>query len=177
MFTPYYRHVQSLVRPLKPLPKPARINCPEFDSFDYGKIEDLQLLPTKPRWDLPMMEHWDASETGAHALLKSFFKSGVEAYPKRRDIPSEVGTSRLSPYLHFGQITPRSIWETCIKYPSSGSEAFLRQIIWREFAIYSLFHQPSMDTKPILVQFEKFPWLEDEQHLKAWQRGLTGYPI
>ncbi len=176
VFTPFYKTLLGFGRPLEPLPKPARLSGPPFEGKS-GQIEDFQLLPARPRWDLPMMEGWEPSEKAIHRQLKNFLKKTVAAYPEQRDIPSLRGTSHLSPSLHFGLITPRQIWAEARQHSSAGCDSFLRQIVWREFAIYSLYHQPSMDRKPIMEQFNSFPWSSDRQHLRAWQRGQTGYPM
>ena len=96
-----------------------------------------------------------------------------------------TGTSRLSPHLHFGEITPRQIWHE-VRYhaeASNISEAtwrtsqFLAEIGWREFAHHLLFYFPHTPTEPLRADFKKFPWREDAVVLKAWQQGRTGYPI
>ena len=177
VFTPFYRHIRSLPQPEQPLPKPKKLMSPRLPGFDYGRVEDLRLLPVAPRWDIPMMTGWQPSEKGALVQLKKFAKLDLNAYPVQRDIPSAAGTSRQSPYLHFGLISPRTVWAVCQHDPSTGSEIFLRQMIWREFAIYSLFHQPQMATTSILGKFANFPWTNNPEHIRAWQMGQTGYPL
>lgn len=177
VFTPFYRSFLNHVRPLSPLAAPIRLQPALIENFKLGQLEDLQLLPQKTRWDIPLIKTWSISETAAHQLLDSFLQSKILFYPEHRDIPAESGTSRLSCYLHFGLISARSIWAQCQNQLGPSTDAFLRQLIWREFAIYSLFHQPSMNCEPIKKQFKDFPWDEQSPHLEAWQRGCTGYPI
>jgi deoxyribodipyrimidine photo-lyase len=110
-------------------------------------------------------------------MLFRFIDKAIEDYPKQRDFPAEAGTSRLSPHLHFGEISPRQIWAACARQRSEASKAFLRQLGWREFAHHLLYHFPHTALKPLRPQFARFPWREDPTKLNAWKRGHTGYPL
>jgi len=141
-------------------------------------VADLDLLPDIA-WHTSMEEAWDMTEAGAHALLKRFVEQGLGSYDHGRDRPAEHGTSRLSPYLHFGQITPRQVYALIAGQLEGGLEKnqYVAELGWREFAHYLLYHFPHTDQKPLREEFNAFPWREDADMLEAWQQGLTGYPL
>jgi deoxyribodipyrimidine photo-lyase len=119
-----------------------------------------------------MTAAWTPGERGALALLARARGGVAEAYANERDQPGRAGTSRLSPHLHFGEISPREIWHAL-----PGAGAYLRQLVWREFAHHLLHHFPHTPGEPLRPEFARFPWRSDPRALKAWQRGRTGYPI
>lgn len=167
VFTPYYRRVMEILPEITPLPIP-KIQPVTLPSL---QVEDLNLLPEKP-WGEKVIRHWKVGEKNALKHLEQFLKERVKNYSSHRDFPAdEEATSHLSTALHFGEISPRTIWS------HAKDEPFLRQIIWREFAYHMLYHHPSTDLKPLRPEFEHFPWTEDPHALHAWKRGLTGYPI
>lgn len=138
-------------------------------------IDDLRLLPQNPRWDRKMEPFWDISEKGAQQRLAEFLHNKAD-YAAGRDIPSLDATSRLSPYLHFGQISPRRIWNACA-HSGQDHSAFLRELVWREFSIHLLYHNPDLPSKPLQKPFARFPWRADAADFDAWKAGRTGYPI
>jgi deoxyribodipyrimidine photo-lyase len=103
----------------------------------------------------------------------------LAGYQAQRNVPGEEATSRLSPHLHFGEISPAKIWHAAARANKTGSglETFLRELLWREFSAYLLWHHRGMPEQPLRAEFEKFPWVEDKKSLQAWQRGQTGVPI
>ncbi len=124
-------------------------------------------------------------ESGAVAMLARFLDEGLAGYPENRDRPDLPGTSRLSPHLHFGEISPRQVWHAvrartlsdASREVERGGEAFLRQLGWREFAHHLLHHFPATPRAPLRGEYAAFPWREDGRGLSAWRRGETGYPI
>ncbi len=185
VFTPYWRHCLelSVAAPLKrtrsTLPGPAR--WPASLALD-----ELGLLPAIP-WDRGFSEEWQPGEAGAAKRLLQFVARAMADYAEERDRPDHDGTSMLSPWLHFGEISPRQIWaavratawDTGVFPPSNGARVFLSEIGWREFAHHLLFHFPHTPEQPLRAEFSRFPWAEDSggAKLRAWQRGRTGYPI
>ena len=145
---------------------------------DSVAIDDLALLPTIP-WADGMAEFWQPGEAGARALLERFVSKHAGVYDEQRNHPFIDGTSRLSPHLHFGEISPRQIWEVVAndRGQAPGHDAYLRQLIWRDFAHHILFHFPQTPDKPLREKFARFPWETDPVALRKWQRGRTGYPI
>jgi deoxyribodipyrimidine photo-lyase len=130
-----------------------------------------------------MRDAWQPGEAGARANLTRFMADGLADYTVERNRPDHCGTSRLSPHLHFGEISPRQIWRAGLKKlgkSSAGSSRlspFLAEIGWREFAHHLLFHFPGTTSEPLREQFRAFPWQDNAELLAAWQRGLTGYPF
>ncbi len=181
VFTPFWRAASSsLEPPPRPLPAPRRLAAPDL-VVESLAIEDLGLLPRAPDWSGGLAETWTPGEAGALAQLE---RAALDAphYSAVRDRPDLDRTSRLSPALHFGEIGPRQVWHALKaaaheENSHSGIDALIRQLYWREFSHYLLYHFPSLPTKPMRPEFEHFPWVEDDALLKAWQRGRTGYPI
>jgi deoxyribodipyrimidine photo-lyase len=137
-------------------------------------VADLKLLP-QIHWDKAFYSHWQPGEEGAWKRLRLFKQKIVGHYHKGRDFPAEDMTSRLSPHLHFGEITPRQIWYELIK--SKGASHFLREIGWREFAHHLLYFFPKTPLHPLREAFEDFPWKNNRKLLQLWQKGKTGVPI
>lgn len=141
----------------------------------WPKSEDLDsfgLLPTID-WAGGLREAWIPGEKSALATLDRF-AGKVEDYRSARNKPDGEGVSRLSPHLHFGEISPRQIVSALRGY---GAEPFIRQILWREFAYHLLTAFPETPLLPLNKDFSKFPSHLDSHAVKAWQKGLTGYPI
>jgi deoxyribodipyrimidine photo-lyase len=148
-------------------------------------LEALNLLPGKA-WDEGFYQTWRVGENAAQQRLNAFLRTSVGDYPAQRDRPDMTATSRLSPHLHFGEIGPRQIFhgvqahmlDPGLAGNSSGAEAYLRQLGWREFAHHLLYHFPETIESPLNSRFADFPWRRDYRlQLMAWQRGDTGYPI
>lgn len=180
VFTPFWRTVEKLL-PSLPVPsKPPRKLPPVPRGVARIAIDDLELLP-KIRWDQGLARSWTPGEIGALKQLKQFAKH-VASYPSGRDRPDRVATSRLSPHLHFGEIGPRQI-VAMLRHsdPSAvqakGTDSYLRQIGWREFAHHLLFHFPATTDAPLDPRFAKQKWRRSSSDLRAWQRGATGIPL
>lgn len=183
VFTPFYRACLLAQHDLAPRPMPETYAAPpQLPASD--RLEDWSLLPTTPNWAGGLQESWVMSSQSAITTLDAFIAQSMADYKTARDRPDLPGTSRLSPYLHFGQISPRQIWQQVsqamdVPHPGllRGGESFLREIIWREFCYHLLFHQPQMPDTPLQAAFTAFPWREDHEGLRTWQRGQTGFPI
>jgi deoxyribodipyrimidine photo-lyase len=172
VFTPYWRKVSATLELPKPLPSPTRIPAPQHWP-ESTSIAALALLP-KIHWYSGMQEAWQPGERGAMQNFDRFLDGSVANYGETRNLPAQAGTSRLSPHLHFGEISPRQIWHTAAQWRSS---QFMAEIGWREFAHHLLYHFPRTTNEPLRLEYQKFPWLEDPEHLQAWQRGRTGVPL
>ena len=182
VFTPFWK---ALLKQ----PDPAdSIRLPEDIDFFSGELDgdalqDWELLPTNPDWAAGLRENWTPGEQGAADALQSFLDNAISDYSDARDRPDQRGTSRLSPHLHFGEISPRQVWHA-VKFAAQvesrnikGGDAFLRELGWRDFSYHLLHHWPELPEKPFRENFANFPWSRDEQALAAWQQGKTGYPI
>jgi deoxyribodipyrimidine photo-lyase len=106
----------------------------------------------------------------------------ADRYSAQRNTPGTDGTSRLSPHLAFGEISPRQIWHAALDAARAIgkpnlSEAYLREVVWREFSYHLLFHFPTLPEQPFKPEFAAFPWRDGAESLRAWQKGQTGYPI
>jgi len=178
VFTPFWRNLSKEINNQVPFPRPKSLNTIKVNSS--LSLEDLNLLPNIP-WDKGFYDTWVVSEDEAQKLLNNFLLETAETYKEKRDFPSLSATSKLSPYLHFGQISSRTIWYESQKYFESDKlnsiEPFLRQIGWRDFAHHLLFNFPHTDTKPLKKEFEKFPWKKSKAIFSKWQKGKTGIPI
>jgi deoxyribodipyrimidine photo-lyase len=128
-----------------------------------------------------LAETWKPGENGARERLDHFIEESVRGYGDARNLPGQYGTSRLSPHLHFGEISPRQIvralQQAGLSLDSGGAEHFVREIGWREFGHHLLFHFPHTTDAPLNPRFKNFPWRESPDELCAWQRGRTGIPI
>ncbi|WP_221032527.1 cryptochrome/photolyase family protein [Actomonas aquatica] len=185
VFTPYWRHCLDMDQPKvgpgapKEWPRPGQWP-------DSLEVADLKLLP-KLDWADGFGDRWTPGEAGAQAALREFMGDAVDDYDGQRDFPGVHGTSRLSPHLHFGEISPAQIWAAAEEkgrsrgvFPTSkGARVFLSEVGWREFAYHLIYHFPHTPTQPLREEFADFPWADDPggHKLKAWQRGQTGYPI
>ncbi len=180
VFTPYWRACQKRPEPEPPLKPPDALPGPEAWPESL-RVADLQLLPRIP-WYRSLAEAWTPGESGAHGRLGAFIQHALEGYASDRDRPDREGVSRLSPYLHHGELSPRQVWHAVAarrgQAPERDIEAYLRELGWREFAHHVLFHFPKTPTEPMYEKYADFPWREDHDDLlDAWRRGKTGIPM
>ncbi|MBL8628882.1 MAG: deoxyribodipyrimidine photo-lyase [Rhodospirillaceae bacterium] len=176
VFTPFHKAALNAPPPRKPLATPKKIASLERLASD--NLADWGLLPTKPDWAGGFRKTWHPGESGAKTRLVDFLDERVNHYAKGRDVPAEELTSRLSPHLHFGEISPHQVWSAALSQEqNNGTATFLKELVWREFAHHLLYHFPSLPDAPLRLEFAAFPWKSDAKVLKAWQRGQTGYPI
>jgi deoxyribodipyrimidine photo-lyase len=164
------------------LPEPARIPAPDTQPPGL-RIDELGYLP-ETGWDRTMMSHWTVGGDAAQQRLTEFLQQQGGAYKTARDLPAEPGTSRLSPHLHFGEISPRQIYYQAEAYlaehpgAENGVRTFLSEVGWREFAYYLLYHFPETVTEPLDQRFKQFSWRTDHHtDLQRWQQGMTGFPV
>lgn len=180
VFTPYWRQClrQMKVRPLMEISK-----WPDNQPIASLSLDQFDLLPKNPDWAINFSKFWQPGETGARNNLHLFLSEHLHGYKELRNIPSIQGTSRLSPHLHFGEISPQQIWMAVQQAKQQplcdieSAENFLSEIGWREFSFQLLYHYPKLMDTNFKRQFDRFPWQDNEPALKMWQRGLTGYPI
>lgn len=180
VFTPFYRRgCAAAAAPRFPLPKP---DLNQVTSWDGSlPIAALDLLPTQG-WDQSMMTGWPVGEAGAQARFQAFLQDGLQGYKDGRNFPSLPNVSRLSPHLHWGEISPHQIWHaTRDQFAGDGlsgdADNFLSEIGWREFSYSLLYHNPGLRRVNLQSKFDAFPWEDNPTALRAWQQGKTGYPI
>jgi len=143
------------------------------------ELSDLELEP-KVDWAAGFREVWQPGEAGARRALKRFLRDALDRYPVDSNRPDLIGTSRLSPHLHFGEISPGQVWRAVtsqMERCAEACQAYLREIGWREFAYHLLYHHPDSPHKPLRPGYANFPWHEDPSMFDAWKRGNTGYPL
>jgi deoxyribodipyrimidine photo-lyase len=178
VYTPFSRAGFAAGGPKPPISAPAKI--PGAAAPKSDKLKAWGLLPEKPDWAGGLRDTWTPGEAGGHARLRDFLKSGLAGYDAHRNLPGIDGTSMLSPHLHFGELSGPTVWHaavTAAQDRGKGLETFLRELLWREFSIYLLWHHPDLPDAPLRAEFARMPWRDDKHGLRAWQRGLTGVPI
>ncbi len=176
VFTPFWRAAKTVFTVDEPLPAPKTLSC-VAGNLGSDDLEDWTLLPTHPDWASKMLMLHRPGEAGAAERLASFLDGPVEHYAEQRDRPDdESGTSKLSPHLAFGEISPRQIW-TVTKNNYYVSDKFLTEIGWREFSYTLLFYNPKLASENYKPDFDKFEWAPDAEKTEAWRRGKTGYPF
>ncbi len=183
VFTPFWKTCMEQAGTNAPLPTPVTLNAPAKwpESESLGSLE----LEPKIKWDDGLRDAWIPGEAGAKKQLHAFLANALESYAAMRDRPDITGTSRLSPHLHFGEISPRQIWSglrTLAAKRGLGETAWrgsklLTEVGWREFSHHLLYHFPHTPTEPLRAEFRNFPWCDEPAMLHAWQRGRTGFPI
>lgn len=179
VFTPFYRNgCLQVAAPREPLAKPKRMSFVDHSESDGAvTIDQLRLLPTMS-WDTEMAKQWKIGEKAAIRRLDDFLAGDIDDYKAGRDFPAKQSVSRLSPHLHWGEISPNQIWQAVSLLPETeNTEHFLRELGWREFSYSLLYYFPELPEKNWQEKFNRFAWRRDARALSRWQRGLTGYPI
>ncbi len=180
VFTPFWRNATEQLMVRESYTGAKRFS--DFVDPSDLSIEALQLLPSRS-WHVGFWQHWQPGEAGAQEMLDIFCDSAIDGYKEQRNLPDRTGTSKLSPYLHFGEISPHQIWRRieALKPDESGLADivhFKSELGWREFSHHLLHHFPHSSEHNLNPQFEHFEWAEpDSGTLGRWQRGLTGVPI
>ncbi|MBU6268145.1 MAG: DNA photolyase family protein [Sphingomonadales bacterium] len=185
IYTPFWRALTERMPPAEPLPAPASIPAPEGWP-ESDTLADWALLPTRPNWAAGFEAEWTAGEDAARDRLDEFaadVSGPVAAYDSRRNLPSVEGTSRLSPHLHFGEISPATVWHRIAgtaRAVTSGTSTFLGELGWRDYAQNVILQLPDYGRTNGRAPYDALPWRSGAQaanELAAWQQGRTGYPI
>jgi deoxyribodipyrimidine photo-lyase len=174
VFTPFAS--ACLVRGAPPAPRPAPAHIPAPAPPRSDALEDWRLLPTRPDWAGGLRRAWQPGEAGARARLRRFVTAGLDAYDRTRDRPDIDGSARLSPALHWGEISAAEAWHAAAG-DGPGAVAWRRELLWREFSAHLLRHHETLPEAPLRPEFARMPWRHDPAALAAWQRGRTGVPI
>ncbi|MGD9788357.1 MAG: deoxyribodipyrimidine photo-lyase [Sulfuricellaceae bacterium] len=173
VFTPFWNALRQQQLDL-PADAPSRLPAPS--AWPRGEtLAEWGLLPAKPDWAGGLRESWFPGEASARARLASFLDEDMAAYGAGRDFPAEAGSSRLSPHLAWGELSPRQAWQAAVG--RAGAEPFLRELAWREFSYHLLHHFPFLPERPLRGEFAAFPWRDDPASLAVWRQGRTGYPL
>ncbi|NRB11160.1 MAG: deoxyribodipyrimidine photo-lyase [Rickettsiaceae bacterium] len=182
VFTHFYKnaYAKGLSPTNKLLAKPDNLNLLVLK--EKNSIDSLNLLPNLA-WSKEIIANWQVGETAAKEKLAEFLQDKVQDYKEGRNYPAKKRVSCLSPYLHFGEISPLQIWVATSKIIADQNlDCFLSEIGWREFSYYLLYHFPTLTEQNLQAKFDQFPWLKIDdnnclENLTKWQQGLTGYPI
>ncbi|WP_291150484.1 deoxyribodipyrimidine photo-lyase [Hyphomicrobium sp.] len=183
VYTPFWRALSQRVTVGRVRAAPAKLVMPAKAPKSVP-LASWGLLPAKPDWAAGFRDAWVPGEEGAQDRLTEFLDEALAGYKDMRNRPDRIGTSRLSPHLAFGEISPRQCWSAAEaasahqgRSSDEGRETFLKELAWREFSAHLLHHFPTLPDEPFREEFAAFPWKRDAAGLKAWQKGLTGYPI
>jgi deoxyribodipyrimidine photo-lyase len=177
VFTPWWKALLLRMPPRRPLRPPAELISPPVMP-PSEPLAAWQLLPRSPDWSTGFGV-WTPGEEGARAALRNFLPA-LAGYHAQRNEPSVAGTSRLSPHLHFGEISPATVWHVCAREAGAGAEPFLRELGWRDYATNLIDQIPDYDQRNGRPAYDRFPWRtgpDADADFVAWTKGLTGYPI
>ena len=183
VFTPFWRRHRGLAPTPPPLPAPTRLVAAPWPADAPARVSlaALGLQPTKPDWSGGLAQAWKPGEAGAQARLTEFLDAALPNYADERDRPDRPSTSRLSPHLRFGEISPRRIVATLESAHDSANaraaEKFLTELGWREFAYSLLYASPDLATRAWQPKFASFAFRADQTGFLAWTKGKTGYPL
>ena len=177
VFTPWFKALLEQMPPPAPLPRPSRIVCPET----VAQSDDLDawgLLPRSPDWADGFVD-WTCGERGARSTFKSFLPILAD-YEDQRNFPSRAGVSRLSPHVHFGEISPATLWHHAANNAGPKARSFLSEIAWREHGLNLVDQFPDYARRNGRILFDRFPWRtgpDADADFRAWRTGQTGYPV
>lgn len=177
MFTPWYRKLLERMPPEHPLPAPSQIDGPDVHVAS-DDLDDWGLLPSKPDWSTGFSQ-WRPGEAGAWAAWE-IFAPELCAYERQRDFPSHEGTSRLSPHLHFGEISSRALWHALEAHQGTGPSVYRSQLAWREHGANLTHQMPHYGDSNGRAKFDPMKWREGpdaDADFRAWCQGRTGYPV
>ena len=179
VFTPFFRRgCLSAKEPRLPLDAP--VNFSINDSKLSGlAIDELKLLPNK-KWEKKITKKWKVGENAAKLKVTDFIANGLRDYKDGRNYPSQKNVSRLSPHLHWGEVSANQVWYSAVDSDpglSRNTDHFLSELGWREFSNSLLYFFPDLPSKNLQSRFDNFDWIEDPKLLEAWQSGSTGFPI
>ena len=179
VFTPYWKSSRNAIHREPASYRPHELPFPT-EPIQSQRLEEMDILPNHP-WTEKLSAYWNVSEGAAHNLIAQTANQVTRSYSSHRNIPSVAGTSRLSPYLAWGLVSPRQICQAVLqaqrKDNAKGVEDYLAEIGWREFSYHLLYHFPSIPDRPLRPKYANFPWRKDREALQKWKYGQTGYPL
>lgn len=179
VFTPFWKKCLSQISNIEaPYKIPKSLNIIQTQDKDNLALEELELLPKNPNWAKNWHNFYKVSEEDSHNLAEEFMNNRMLNYKEGRDFPASNNTSFLSPYLHFGLISPKQIYfKSMIFADNLGLNHFLSEIGWREFSYHLLYHFPKLPTNNFKSKFDNFAWENNKEDLEKWQKGMTGFPL
>ncbi len=191
VFTPFWRTV-SAQDFREPLPVPEAGHGYAGAMAESDDLESWSLLPTKPDWAGELAQAWTPGAAAGHKRLARFVSEGLSNYSEGRNRPDTDGSSGLSPYLRWGELSPYEVWHALGEKRSESSSIFASELGWREFCWHQYFHNPQLATANLRPEFDRFPWAwpgsdgsngREPGHdgapreFRAWKKGITGFPL
>jgi deoxyribodipyrimidine photo-lyase len=181
VFTPFWKTIKPKIDVEEIWQCPQALSAPTQWPVS-SDLKQFELLPSIP-WDQGLSDTWTPGTFGARAVLDDFLEARISGYQEDRNRPDLRGSSRLSPHLHFGEISIREVYREADRRAGGNGvlrksgDVYLSELGWREFAHHLLYHFPRTVDEPLRERFAEFPWENNNAALKKWQRGETGYPI
>lgn len=178
VYTPFWKALEREGEPPEPIEAPKHIKAPT-KAPPSEMLDDWKFLPVKPDWAASFKDIWAPGEAAARERLDDFVDGAIAGYKVDRDHPALDATSRMSPYLALGEISPARIWHATrgLKAPADDVIHFRKELAWREFCHHLHFHFPALAEKNWNERFDDFPWEKAGKHFRLWTQGMTGYPI
>ena len=179
VYSPFAKACLATGGPKPPIPAPDHIPFPEA-APGSDNLADWKLLPTHPDWAGGLRETWTPGSAGARARLDAFLDHALDSYANNRNLPGIASTSMLSPHIVWGDVSLNEVWfaaDDAAKGEGKGLETFHKELLWREFSAYLLWHHPDLPEKPLRPNYAAMPFRDSPAELRAWQRGQTGIPI
>ena len=182
VFSPFWKNCLKEGQVSEFISAPKNIDFDQKLAINSDDLDTWRLLPNKPDWAGGFRDTWQPGEEGAQKLFKEFLKDKLTRYKEKRNFPSALAISDLSPHICWGEISVRQLWHqvqeaSTLKENLKSVECFLSELGWREFAYYTLLYNPQMVDEPLKKKFDLFPWKPNDSFFKAWSKGMTGYPL
>jgi deoxyribodipyrimidine photo-lyase len=174
IYTPFAKAAMRRLPPRDPLDPPHLTSPGKWPESD--RLEGWELLPSKPDWAGGLREQWRCGEDAALDALDDFVHR-ADRYAADRNHPAIEGTSRLSPHLHWGEISPTQVWHALAARRGEGVATFHGELLWRDYAQNVIWQFPDYAERSYRAPFRSLAWRSSTSDLKAWQQGRTGYPI
>ena len=150
-----------------------------LDGTDTG-VGNFAAARSTRWWRDTIAGHWSPGLLAAADQLDDL-AAGVDGYSTSKDVPADsTSTSRLSPRLRHGELSPRQLLQAARSGTSISQDdraSWTRQLYWREFSWHLTYHYPQIETEPIRPEFKHFPYDDDEDALVRWRSGSTGYSL
>ena len=175
VFTPYWARCGTLDGPRPPAGDPGALRRPA-KAPAAPAVGSLGLSKEAP-WQRGLAAAFEPGEAAAARELAAFLDGPARDYERTRNLPASDGNSRLSPRLHFGELSVSRVWREALGSDPSLKGGFLGELGWRDFGRHALFHNPSTPDTPLDARFARFAWRKDKAGFDAWKRGETGYPL
>ncbi len=182
VFSPFWKACRAIgiARQAQAAPKEINGYNGTLPEMVWAKSD---LLTSATHLNTSLNTHWQTGEASALKRLTYFVEKILTGYKDARDMPCIDGTSRLSPHLRWGEISPLRIWHTVQDavhaglVPEKDADKFLAELGWREFSFQLLYFNPNLKKDNLQQRFNAFPWVDDTEGFERWRNGQTGYPI